>query len=180
MFIHGINWSDMFRPGTPIVEIVIRGSLMYLALFFLLRVILKRQAGTMSLSDLLLIVLIADAAQNGMADDYKSITDGVVLVAVLIFWNYLIDRLSNRIPWLGRLVHPPPVPLIRDGKILWRNMRRESLTREELFTQLREQGLEDVEEVKLAQMEGDGRVSVIERHTDGKHDVKGTRERKGV
>jgi uncharacterized membrane protein YcaP (DUF421 family) len=171
-----IDWAAMFAPQTPVLEILIRGSIMYLSLFILLRVVLKRQAGTLSISDLLLIVLIADAAQNGMADDYKSITDGVLLVAVLIFWNFMLDWLGYRVRWIGRLLHPPPRPLVRNGRILRQNLRQELMTLEELHTQLREQGIEDIRDVKLAQMEGDGRVSVIEREEE----ARGTPQRHGI
>jgi uncharacterized membrane protein YcaP (DUF421 family) len=153
----------MFMPQTPLLEIFVRGSVMYLAIFTLLRVILKRQSGALGTSDLLLIVLIADAAQNGMADDYKSITDGLLLVATLIFWNFFLDWLSYRVPAFHRLIQPAPIAIVRDGKILIRNLRKELLTEEELREQLREHGIDHVSAVKLAMLESDGRLSVIEK-----------------
>jgi uncharacterized membrane protein YcaP (DUF421 family) len=160
--ISGVDWAGVFKPDTPLLEIFVRGSLMYLGLFVLLRVITKRQTSTMSIADLLLIVLIADAAQNGMADDYKSLPDGLLLVGVLMFWNFAIDWLGYRIRFIGRFVHPLPLPLIKNGRVLRANLRRELMTVEELQSQLREQGVETVANVKIAQMEGDGRVSVIQ------------------
>lgn len=77
-----INWKDVFVPNLSIAEIVLRGTLVYLGLFALLRLVLNRQAGTLSTTDLLVVVLIADAAQNGMANEYKSITAGLILVAL--------------------------------------------------------------------------------------------------
>ena len=136
---------------------------MYLALFILLRIILKRQAGTLGMTDLLLITLLADASQNGMAGDYKSLPDGIVLVATIIFWNYALDWLSFKSPRLQRLIEPPPLPLIKDGRLLRRNMRRELITEADLMGQLREQGLSDISKVKESYMESDGRISVIER-----------------
>jgi uncharacterized membrane protein YcaP (DUF421 family) len=166
----------MFSPRTPVLEIIVRGSIMYLSIFTVLRVVLKRQAGTLSLSDLLLIVLIADAAQNGMADDYKSITDGLVLVVVLVFWNFALDWLGYHIAWFGRIVHPPPIPLVKNGRLLRRNLQQEMMSEEELYTQLREQGIDGIAGIKSANMEGDGRVSVIEKTKE----AKGTPERKGT
>jgi len=135
---------------------------MYIALFAMLRIILKRQTGTLGMTDLLLITLLADAAQNAMAGEYKSISDGIVLVVTIIFWNYLFDWLSFKFEWFGRLIEPPPLPLIRGGRMLRRNMRREFITEDELMIQLREQGLNDVAKVKEAYIESDGRVSIIE------------------
>ncbi|WP_221449969.1 DUF421 domain-containing protein [Micromonospora polyrhachis] len=145
---------------------VVRGSIMYLAIFFLLRVLLKRESGTTGVTDLLVIVLIADAAQNGMANDYTSIADGIVLVVVIIGWAYLLDLLAYHWPPAARLIRPGSLILVRDGRMLHRNMRRELITEEELFTQLREQGIDDLETVKEVRMESDGRFSVITRSGD--------------
>ena len=60
-------------------------------MFALLRFVLKREAGTLAITDLLVVVLIADAAQNAMADDYRSVPDGLLLVATIVFWSYALD-----------------------------------------------------------------------------------------
>ncbi len=158
-----MDWKSIFLPDTPLFEIILRGSLMYISLFALLRIILKRQTGTLAMTDLLLITLLADASQNAMAGEYKSLPDGIVLVATIIFWNYAFDWLSFKSSWFGRLIEPPPLPLVKDGNMLRRNMRRELITEDELMTQLREQGLDDLSKVKEAYIESDGRISVIER-----------------
>jgi uncharacterized membrane protein YcaP (DUF421 family) len=164
-WLHGwlaeVDWSNVLMPDTPLLEIIVRGAAIYLGLFILLRVILKRQAGTVSITDLLVIVLIADAAQNGMADDYKSVPDGLVLVATLIFCNTALEWLGYKFPYFGKWIHPPALLLVKDGQIQRENMRREFITKAELMSQLREQGIEDLRQVKAARMEGDGQVSVI-------------------
>ncbi|HEY7909583.1 MAG TPA: hypothetical protein VIC60_11945, partial [Thermomicrobiales bacterium] len=76
----GADWQKMFALDTPLLEIVIRGTIIYLALFTLLRFVVKREVGTVGIADLLVIVVIADAAQNAMAGTYTSITDGVLLI----------------------------------------------------------------------------------------------------
>lgn len=156
-----VDWGKIFLPNTPLIEIFVRGSLTYIILFVLLRSILKRVAGTVGMADLLMVVLIADAAQNALADDYTSITDGVILVATIVFWNYALDWLGFRFPRFQRWFRPPPLPLVREGQILHRNMRKELITEDELMSQLREQGVDNVRDVKVAHMEGDGRISVI-------------------
>ncbi|MBV9791538.1 MAG: DUF421 domain-containing protein [Chloroflexi bacterium] len=156
-----VDWAKVLLPATPILEIVVRGSIMYLALFWLMRGILKRVASSISLADLLMVVVIADAAQNGMADDYRSVGDGIILVITIIFWNYTLDWLGYHFPAFERFVHPPPLPLVKDGNLLRRNMRRELITEGELMSQIHEQGLSDLSQVHSAHMEGDGRISVI-------------------
>ncbi len=159
----GVDWAKTFLPDTPLLEIFLRGTLTYLALFFLLRVVLKRESGGLGVTDLLVVVLIADAAQNAMADDYTSIPDGILLVATIVFWSYALNWLGYRFPCIERYVHPQPLPLIKNGQMLHRQMREELITAEELRSQLRLQGVDDPATVKAAYMEGDGRVSVIKQ-----------------
>lgn len=158
-----MDWKSLFSFDIPVLEIILRGSVIYISLFILLRVVLKRQAGSLGMTDLLLITLIADASQNAMAGEYKSILAGIVLVSTIVFWSYTFDWLSYKFPWFNRLTEPPPLPLIQDGKMLRKNMRRELITEDELMSQLREQGLDDVGRVKEAFMEGDGHISVVQK-----------------
>ena len=111
----------------------------------------------------LVVVLIADAAQNAMADDYASISDGLLLVAVIIGWSYLLDFIAFRWPAAGRIIRPRPLLLVRDGRLLRRNLRRELLTEEELRGKLREHGLQDLNRVRELRMESDGQFSITTR-----------------
>jgi uncharacterized membrane protein YcaP (DUF421 family) len=166
-----VDWGAVFIPRTPLLEIFVRGTIVYFAIFALLRFILKRQSGSVGVTDLLVVVLIADAAQNAMAGNYQSVPDGLLLVSTIVFWSCMIDWIGDRIPAVGRLVHPPPLALVRHGKLMRRNMRKELISQDELMSQLREQGVEDVAKVKYAFEEGDGRISVITY--DGKSYPKG-------
>jgi uncharacterized membrane protein YcaP (DUF421 family) len=158
-----MDWKSIFSLDVPLFEIILRGSVIYISLFIMLRVVLKRQAGSLGMTDLLLITLIADASQNAMAGEYRSVPAGIVLVSTIIFWSYAFDWLIYKFPWFSHLIEPPPLPLIKDGNLLRRNMRRELITEDELLSQLREQGLDDVAKVKEAYMEPDGHISVVQR-----------------
>jgi len=136
---------------------------MYLALFLMLRLVLRRQPGTITLSDLLVLVLVADAAQNAMANEYNSITNGLVLVGTIIGWNVALDWLGYRYPFIRRLIHPRNKPLVRDGRLIRKNLAEELMTEEELMTQLRLQGVERLDEVKAVYVEGNGQISVIKQ-----------------
>lgn len=157
-----MDWKSIFLPDVSLFEMILRGSVMYIALFALLRIILKRQTGTLGMTDLLLITLLADASQNAMAGEHKSISDGIVLVCTLIFWNYALDWLSFKSEWFSRLIEQPPLPMIKNGRMLRKNMKLELIKEDELLMELREQGIDDVSKVKAAYIEGDGRISVIQ------------------
>jgi uncharacterized membrane protein YcaP (DUF421 family) len=158
-----IDWSGVFVPSLGVLEVIVRGTLIYLAMFAILRFIARRQAGQFGPADLLVIVLIADAAQNGLGKEYESVTEGVVLVLTIVFWEYVIDWLAWRFPGLRPVLTAPSLKLIEDGRFVDKSLRAEMLTREELMGQLREKEIEDVREVRLALLEGDGRISVLKR-----------------
>jgi uncharacterized membrane protein YcaP (DUF421 family) len=156
-----INWHSVFVPSIGLVEVMVRGTLMYLALFIILRFIGRRQAGHFGPADLLVIVLIADAAQNGLGKDYQSVTEGVVLVMTIVAWEYLLDWVAWRFPRVRTYLKPPALTLIKDGRLIKSALRKEMISEDELEGQLREQGVEDVTSVRLARLEGDGRLSVV-------------------
>ena len=157
-----MDWDAIFVPTLPLGEIILRGTVVYLCLFFMFRV-LRREAGEIGISDLLVVVLIADASQNAMASEYRSITEGLILVATIAFWDYFLDWLGYRFAAVERLLRPAPLLLVRDGHMLKKNMRRELIRDDELMVQLREQGITHLDEVKRCYLEGDGHVSVIKR-----------------
>jgi uncharacterized membrane protein YcaP (DUF421 family) len=159
-----VDWDSVFVPTVGIAEIVLRGTIMYLGLFAVLRFIGRRQAGNFGPADLLVIVLIADAAQNGLGKEYGSVTEGLILVLTIVGWEYLIDWLQYRYPALRPIFTPPPLTLIENGCIIRSNLRRELLTEDELRAQLREKEVLSYSEVKVAKLEGDGRLSVIKIH----------------
>jgi uncharacterized membrane protein YcaP (DUF421 family) len=143
-------------------ETFVRGSLLYLGLVVLLRLTPAREAGAVGTPDLLVILLLADAAQNAMAGPHHAVGDGFALLVTILVWSVVLDWLSYRSKLFHRLLRTPPAPLVRDGRILAANLRRELMTRDELMAQLRKQGIEDVGQVKGAWIEADGRVSVIQ------------------
>jgi uncharacterized membrane protein YcaP (DUF421 family) len=158
-----VDWGEMFGLSLPLAEIIIRGTAMYWFLFLIFRFVIRRDVGAVGIADLLVLVIVADAAQNGMSGEYTSITDGMVLVATLIGWNLFFDWVSYRFPGVRKLVEPEPIRLIRDGKMLKRNMRRELITDDELWGKLREQSIESLDQVKDAYIESDGQISIIKK-----------------
>lgn len=159
-----IDWQQMFVPTESILEIFVRGTIMYLVMFALLR-IFRRQAGSIGIADLLVIVVIADAAQNGMAGDSKSITEAVLLILTIVLWDYFLDWLGYNSKFFSRILEPKPLPVIKNGKALRQNMKKEMITNDELQSQLREHGIEDISKVKIAYLESDGHFSFIEKKT---------------
>src|SRR5690606_12798767 len=159
-----IDWAGMFEFSMSPWELVLRGTLMYWFIFVLLRLCGRRDMGSLGPSDMLLLVLIADAAQNGMAGEYTSVSDGAVLVFTLVFWSAASNRVAYAFPVTRPLLEPSRVTLIKDGQFQLRGMRREYVSKEELLEQLRLQGIDDISLVRRAYMEASGEVSVLKKN----------------
>jgi uncharacterized membrane protein YcaP (DUF421 family) len=155
------DWEAMFRPDRSLIETVLRGVITYFVIYGLLRLVLKRQSGSFGIGDMLLTVLIADAAQNAMIGQANSLPNGMTLVATLFAMNYLVDWACYRWPSVRELVESSPCLLVRDGRLLEENLRKERITEEELLGQIRLKGLGAYEEVFEARIESEGEISVL-------------------
>lgn len=157
-----VDWSSVFTMSMSPLELIVRGTLVYLFVFCLFRFVLHRDVGSLGIADLLVLVIIADASQNAMGD-YDSVADGFVLVSTIAFWNYFFDYMSFRFEWFARFSQPRPLLIVKDGVKQRKNMRSEMLTEEELMEMLRNHGVESLDEVKEARLEADGQLSVLRR-----------------
>ena len=142
-------------------ELIVRGTVVYWFLFILFRFVLRRDIGSIGVADVLLLVLVADASQNAMAGPYETVVEGLVLVATIAGWNLLLDWASFRSNRLRKMLEPPPVVLVRHGRLIAKALRHELITVPELMSKLREQGVDKLHDIKIARMEGDGELSVI-------------------
>ena len=161
MVILGFDIGAALTPDVSIFETIVRGIVMYLAIFVMLRVVLRGRSSAVTVSDLLVFVLVADAAQNAMAAEYHSVTNGLVLVATIFLTSLAVDWLAFRFPRLQHFVHPERKSLVVDGRLIRRTLQEELMTEAELMTQLRLNGVEELAGVKAAYLEGNGEVSVI-------------------
>ncbi len=161
------NLAEAFRFSMPVTEIFLRGTIMYLALFVMLRVTGKRESGGHSLTDLLVIVLVAQAAANGIAGESEGILDSLLLVATILGWSVALDAVAYRWPALLPVIKSRATPLIVDGQIDQRSLRREFMHREELMAELRLHGITDTGDVARAYLEPNGMVSVIRADRKG-------------
>lgn len=158
-----MDWSGAFGFSMPPAELLLRGTAMYWFLFVLFRLVLRRDTGAVGMADVMVLTMVSEGAQNGLSGDYRSVPEGMVVVGTLVAWTWLLDFAAARSPRARRILQPPEVLLVRDGVPQLRNLRRESMSLEDLRAKLRESGVEDLGTVKRAFMENDGRISVIRR-----------------
>ena len=153
----------MLEPSVPVWEIVLRTVIVYVVVFALLRVAGKRELGQMSVSDLVVILVIANAVQNSLNAGDVSLTGGLLSAATLVAMNLLLDRFGRRIPLFRRYVIEEPTLLLQDGNLIVENMKREGIDPEEVEMSAREHGIADLADVSAAILEADGSISIIPR-----------------
>ncbi|MFQ1063442.1 DUF421 domain-containing protein [Bordetella trematum] len=153
--------TDVFALQAGPAEMILRGTTIYWALFLLLRLSGRRDLGSLGAADMLVLVLVADAAGNAMSGSSDSLGDGLIVVTTIVAWSGLLDRLCYRFPALQRWIEPRRVCLVRDGRIDVAGMRREHVSRQELMEQLRLKGIGSLKSVRRAYIESTGEISVI-------------------
>ena len=151
----------MFDLGTDWWEIVLRSVVVYAALLIGLRLTGKRQIGQMAPFDLVVILLIANAVQNAMVGPDTSLLGGLISAGVLLAANAVVARFRDRMPGLRRALESQPAVLISDGKLITSTITREGIDMEELEQAIREHGIEDLADVKMAVLEVDGTISIV-------------------
>jgi uncharacterized membrane protein YcaP (DUF421 family) len=151
----------MWKLEVPWYDPAIRGSAMYIFIFILVRLMGKRQLAKLTSFDLVLLITISVAIQNGLTGEDHSITAYVISVSVIITLNILLSQIIASSPILEKLIDGQPVVIILNGKIFKRVMRQQKITESELFEALREHEVMNPEEVKCAILEKDGQISVI-------------------
>lgn len=151
----------MFHLGSQPWEIVVRTAIVYIAMFLGLRFLGKREIGQMTIFDLVLILLIANAVQNAMVGPDVSLEGGLIAAGVLLLMNWLVAMLRLRSPLLSRLFEGHPTVLVERGSYVTGALRRQGLDEEDVTMAMREHGIDDVSKVSLAVLETDGSISII-------------------
>ncbi len=159
----------MLELENPAWDIVLRTAAIYVLVLIGLRLAGKREVGQMTVFDLVLLLLIANAVQNAMVGPDTSLTGGVLAAVVLLALNAVLARLRLRWPRLRRLVEGSPTLLVLRGEVLTDHTRREGLDRETLEAALREHGVAKVRDVEMAVLEIDGSISVVPTGVETRH-----------
>ncbi|MFN2464663.1 MAG: DUF421 domain-containing protein [Candidatus Dormibacteria bacterium] len=155
--------------GVPFWELILRCTAIYLALLLGFRLFGKREVGQMTLFDLIVVLLVANAVQPAMTGPDASITGGLIIIATLLVLNGVISFVRVRVPWFNRIVEPQPVVVAQDGKWNREELKKQELTDEEALAALREHGLDNVTQTKQVVLEADGSLSVVPREGTAPH-----------
>ena len=117
----------MLTLEIPAWNIVLRTAVIYLVILIGLRLTGKREIGQMTVFDLVMLLLIANAVQNAMVGPDASLAGGIIAAVVLLVLNVAVARLGLRWPRLRRIVEGSPTLLVLHGEVVADHMRREGL-----------------------------------------------------
>lgn len=154
-------WTDLLVPGVPFIEKVLRTVLVYVFLLVGLRLAGKRELGQLNPFDLVVLLLLSNTVQNAIIGNDNSLAGGIVGATVLLVLNWAVVRFLFLHPRLDRLAEGRAIELVRGGRVLERRLRRELITRGELLSAARRQGIDNLSQVETARLEVGGALSFV-------------------
>lgn len=153
--------NDLFQLSAPWWHFVLRAVAIYLMVMLLVRISGKRAVGQFTPFDLVLLILIGNAVQNGLNGGDNSMTGAAVLAVCLIGLNYLAAWLSSRSATARKLIEGVPTVLAKDGHVFRDVLRRELVSKADFHEAMRQAGCLDVAQIRLATLETDGHITLL-------------------
>jgi uncharacterized membrane protein YcaP (DUF421 family) len=145
------------------MDIALRAVFLYAFVVFLIRIMGRRELSSLSAVDLVLLVVLGDAIQQGLTQDDYSVTGAVIAISTIAAVQVFSSYLSFRSRRARRVLEGEPIVIIQDGKLIDRNMHRERLTEDEVAEEMRQQQIGSVDEVAWGILETNGTMSFISK-----------------
>jgi uncharacterized membrane protein YcaP (DUF421 family) len=143
------------------MDIVLRAAFAFAFIFFLTRIVGRRELSSLEPFDLIMLIVLGDLVQQGVTQSDYSVTGLVLAAGTIALMQVLVSYLSFRFRRLQPLLNGEPIVLVDDGRVLERNLARERLTREEVLEQARQSQIVSLDEIRLAILETSGQISFI-------------------
>ena len=145
----------------PYLDIILRSTAVYLFMIIALRTFGKKELSQLNTADIILILLISNAVQNAMVGENTSLEGGIIAALILFILNFILKKVMYKSEKIRDFIYQKPVILIHDGIIDFKELANLEITSNELDEVIREHGVENYKNVKLAMMEIDGNISII-------------------
>ncbi|TMJ98237.1 MAG: DUF421 domain-containing protein [Actinobacteria bacterium] len=143
------------------MDLAIRALVLYIVVFLVTRAVGRRELGTLAPFDLILLIVVGDAIQQGLTQDDYSVTGALIVLGTFASLQVITSYASFKVDRLRPVLEGEPIILIEDGKLIDRNLRRERLTAEEVAEEARQQQIASLEDVRWAVLETSGKISFI-------------------
>jgi uncharacterized membrane protein YcaP (DUF421 family) len=145
------------------MDLVIRAAVVFFFIFFLTRVVGRRQLSDLEPFDFILLVVLGDLVQQGITQSDESVTGTLTVISTIALLSVAVSWVSFRVKRVRLITEGEPIVLVQDGRPIEQNLRRERITIEDVEEQLRHSQLSSVSELRWAILENDGKISCIPR-----------------
>lgn len=143
------------------MDLVLRAAFVFFFILLLTRVIGKRELGSLQPLDLVLLIVLGDALQQGLTQDDYSLTGAVLVVGTIAVLQVFVSWLSYRFPRVRPILDGEPIIVVQDGQVIERNIKRERLTPDDIVEEARKQHIAHLADVRYAVLETGGTISFI-------------------
>ena len=143
------------------MDLVLRAGFVFCFILLLTRVIGKRELSSLEPFDLILLIVLGDALQQGLTQDDYSLTGAVLVVGTIAVLQVAVSWISYRFPRTRPVLQGEPLIIMQDGEVIERNLKRERLTVDEIAEEARRQQIAHLSDVKFAILETSGTISFI-------------------
>jgi uncharacterized membrane protein YcaP (DUF421 family) len=147
------------------MDLTVRAVTLFFFVFLITRIIGRRELSSMEPFDLILLIVMGDAIQQGLTQDDYSVTGALIVIGTFAILQVLISYLSYRFPRLRPALDGEPLVIVQDGKAIEKNMKRERITLEEVMVEARQQQVAALDDIAWAVLETSGKVSIIPKPT---------------
>ncbi len=147
---------DMFSMPLPLAEKIVRPVIVYLFLVVFLRIFGKRELAQLNPFDLVVLLSLSNTVQNAMIGDDNSVSGGLVGAFSLLTINWVVAWLIYRAPKANLLFAGKKATLITDGVVDEAELKKQSLTHEDLVSVLNKNGFDDPSDVQACVLEPNG------------------------
>ena len=143
------------------MDLAIRAVVLFTFVYLLTRIIGRRELSSLEPFDLILLIVIGDAIQQGLTQDDYSVTGAVIVVGTFAVLQVFVSFLSYRFSFLRTVLDGDPIVIVQDGKPIERNLKRERLTLEEIMVEARQQQIASLDQIAWGVLETTGKISII-------------------
>jgi uncharacterized membrane protein YcaP (DUF421 family) len=146
------------------MDIVFRAIALYVFVVFIMRVIGRRELSSMTPFDLVLLIILGDAIQQGLTQDDYSVTGAVLAIATIASLQVLTSYLSFKSRRARKIFEGEPIVLVERGALVDRNLKRERMTPDEVAEEMRQQQISSIDDVEWGILEANGSISFIKKN----------------
>src|SRR3954463_16606625 len=145
------------------MDIAVRALVLYAFVILVMRVIGRRELSSLSAVDLVLLIVLGDAIQQGLTQDDYSVTGALIAVTTIAAAQVGSSYLGFRSRRARNVLEGEPIVIIEDGQLVERNLKRERMTEDEVAEEMRMQQIASFDEVQWAIIERNGQISFVKK-----------------